>query len=580
MIMMRKSSKEFLNDWLNSPLLSEDEKAELESASADENEIEERFYCDLEFGTAGMRGIIGMGTNRMNIYTVRRAAQGMSAYVISKNGENDGVVIGYDTRYFSKEFAYETARVLIANGIKAYLFSCVHATPEVSFGIRYYKAAAGVMITASHNPKEYNGFKAYGPDGGQFPPEASDMIGEVVNSYDIFSDVKIISDEEVNNSPLLVMIGEEVDEEFLRAVRAQSINPDVISEVADSFNLIYTPFHGTGLRPVTEILKRAGVKNLIVEPKQAIPDPAFPTVKSPNPENKEGFTDSIALAKQNGASLVIGTDPDADRVGVIVLDSDGEYQALTGNQIGALLCEYVLSARKERGTLSKKSTIIKSIVTSELIQKIADNYGVTLENVLTGFKYIAQKIAGYEETGSNEYIFGFEESYGYLPGTYARDKDAVGASMLIAEMAASYKKQGMTLYDGLMDIYNRYGFYNEKTISVTMPGKDGMEKMKQLTESIRKNPPKEFGGIKVSVMQDYLVNKQYNADGSESPVGDFAKSDVLKFMLEDDKTFVVVRPSGTEPKIKLYIGTATDSKSASEEKIAFIEKEVRAKINL
>lgn len=577
---MRKKSEEICTEWIKSGVLKEEEKNELENALKSPEEIEERFYCDLEFGTAGMRGIIAMGTNRMNIYTVRRAAQGMSEYVKSKNGAEAGVVIGYDTRYFSKEFAYETARVLVANGVRAYLFESVHATPEVSFAIRYYKAAAGVMITASHNPKEYNGFKAYGPDGGQFPPEASDMIGSTVNSYDIFKDVKIIDDKTLESSELLVVIGEEVDEAFLQAVMAQSINPDAIKEAGEDFCLVYTPFHGTGLRPVTEILKRIGVKNLIVEPKQAVPDPAFPTVVSPNPENKEGFTDAIELAKKNGASLVIGTDPDADRVGVVVRDSDGNYQALTGNQIGALLCEYVLSAKQKNATLSSKSTIIKSIVTSELIQKIADHYNVTLENVLTGFKYIAQKIARYEQTDSNEYVFGFEESYGYLCGTYARDKDAVGASMLIAQMAATYKKNGMTLYDGLMDIYKRYGYYIEKTISITMPGKDGMEKMKKLTSDIRQNPPKEFGGIKVRVTQDYLSNKYYDADGNSGKIGDYDCSDVMKFILEDDKTFIVVRPSGTEPKIKLYIGTATDTKEKSEEKIAFIEKTARENLNL
>lgn len=573
---MRKDSALLLNDWLNSGVLNEEEIKELKSAS--ENEIEDRFYQDLEFGTAGMRGVIGMGTNRMNIYTVRRAAQGMSAYVKSVNGEERGVVIGYDTRYFSKEFARETARVLVANGIKAYLFDVVHATPEVSFGIRYYKAAAGVMITASHNPKEYNGFKAYGEDGGQFPPEASDLIGNVVNSYDIFKDVKIIGDAELDESPLLNIIGKEADEAFLEAVLNESINPDIIREVSDDFKLIYTPLHGTGLRPVTEILKRTGVKHLIIEPKQAIADPAFPTVKSPNPENQEAFSDAIELAKENGASLVIGTDPDADRVGIVVRDSDGNYQTLTGNQIGALLCEYVLSAKEKNGTLNEKSTIIKTIVTSELICAIADNYGVILENVLTGFKYIAQKIANYEKTGSNEYVFGFEESHGYLPGTYARDKDAVGAVMLIAEMAASYKKQGMTLFDGLMDIYKRYGFYKEKTISVTMPGKDGMEKMKKLTCDIRKNPPAEFGGIKVKVLEDYETLKAYDENG-ETALSGFVPSDVLKFKLED-KSFVVIRPSGTEPKIKLYLGTATGSLRESEEKIAFLEKEVRKAVNL
>ncbi len=576
---MRKSSKELMNYWIESDVLSDSEKNELKNVSDNEAEIEERFYCDLEFGTAGMRGIIGMGTNRMNIYTVRRAAQGMCSYVIDKNAQKEGVVIGYDTRYFSKEFAYETARVLVANGIKAYLFDVVHATPEVSFAIRYYNAAAGVMITASHNPKEYNGFKAYGPDGGQFPPEASDIIGGVVNSYDVFRDVKILSDEEVNKSDLLVMIGKEVDEAFLEAVLKQRVNPYVISEVADDFNLIYTPLHGTGLRPVCEALKRAGIKNLIVEPKQAEPNPAFPTVKSPNPENKECFTDAIELAKKNNASLIIGTDPDADRAGVVVLDSEGEYRTLSGNQIGALLCEYILSAKKQAGTLNEKCTIIKSIVTTELADAIAGYYGAKVENVLTGFKYIAQKIAEYEQTGSNEYVLGFEESYGYLPGTYARDKDAIGASLLIAEMAAEYKKQGKTLYDGLMEIYNRYGYYVEKTISVTMPGKDGMEKMKKMMEDLRKEPPTEFYGLPVYCMQDYMASRQYFSDGGKNTL-EYAKSDVLRFILEDRKTSIVIRPSGTEPKIKLYIGTVSVSNEAGKARMDFLEMAVKTTLKL
>ncbi len=572
---MRKGSLKLCEYWIESGVLSEDEICELKAASCDKDELEDRFYCDLEFGTAGMRGVLGMGTNRMNIYTVRRAAQGMSAYVNSKNANSDGVVIGYDTRYFSKEFARETAKVLVANGIKAYLFDVVHATPEVSFAIRYYKAAAGVMITASHNPKEYNGFKAYGPDGGQFPPDASDHVGNLVNSYDIFKDVKVADDKEFEESELLNIIGKEVDEAFLSAVLAQQINKNAISEVSDDFYLVYTPFHGTGLRPVSEILKRVGVKHLIIEPKQAVADPAFPTVKSPNPENKEGFKDAIELAKQNGASLVIGTDPDADRVGVIVLDSDGEYRTLTGNQIGALLCEYILSAKKRNNTLNQKTTIVKSIVTSELIQKIADNYGAHLENVLTGFKYIAEKIALYEQSGSNEFAFGLEESYGYLAGIYARDKDAVGASMLIAEMAADYKAKGMTLYDGLIDIYKRYGFYFEKTISITMAGKDGMEKMKQTTESIRENLPSELAGIEVFETQDYLDGVKYDKNGEKSDLVGFARSDVLKFLLADGKTFVVVRPSGTEPKIKIYLGTAAESEKDASEKIEYIEREAR-----
>lgn len=577
---MRKTAEELYKYWLESDCLDAQTKAELEALSGDAKEIEERFYRDLEFGTGGMRGILGAGTNRMNIYTVRRAAQGLAKYVLDAGKAQDGVVIGYDTRYFSDAFAKETAKVLIANGIKAYLFESIHATPEVSFGIRYYKAAAGVMITASHNPKEYNGFKAYGCDGAQFPPEASDVIVEVVNSCDIFTDVKVISDAEFEKSPLLKKIGAEVDAAFLDAVYAQSINPDIFKTVGDDFKVVYTPFHGTGLRPVTAIFEKIGIKNVLVEPNQAKPDPAFSTVKSPNPEDKEGFAAAITLAKANDASLIIGTDPDADRVGVVVRDSEGEYQVLTGNQTGALLCRYVLEAKKNKGEISEKSVIIKTIVTSDASREIAKDYGVQVVDVFTGFKYIAEKIANYEVTGAHTYEFGFEESYGYLPGTYARDKDAVGATMLIAEMAADYQAKGMTLYDGLMELYEKYGYFAESTVSVYMQGKEGMQKIADTMQSIRDNMPNEFGGIAIAEKEDYSINKKYLADGTTTEIGDFAASNVLRFRMADGKTFIAVRPSGTEPKIKLYFCTAADSKEAAESQIAFLSGAVRSYLNI
>lgn len=573
---MRQSAKELYAYWLNSAVIDEASRQELAEIAENDSEIEERFYRDLEFGTGGMRGIIGAGTNRMNIYTVRRASQGLADYVIRQNGEQAGVVIGYDTRYFSDIFAQETAKVLLANNIRVYLFDCVHATPEVSFAIRYYHAAAGVMITASHNPKEYNGYKAYGADGAQFPPEASDVIVAAINGKDIFQDVRVADSENWQSNSLLQMIGQEVDQAFLDAVCAQRINPDAIASVAEDFRLVYTPFHGTGLRPVTQVFERIGLKHVIVEPQQAKPDPSFPTVKSPNPEDREGFSLAIALAKKHNASLIIGTDPDADRVGVVVRDANGEYQTLTGNQTGALLCEYILSSKKEKGLLKPDSTIIKTIVTSELAQAIADAYDVHLINVLTGFKYIAEKIAGFEQSGKGVYEFGFEESYGYLPGTYARDKDAVGASMLIAEMAAVYQAKHMTLYDALMQLYQKYGFYREQTVSVVMPGKDGMQKMADIMQSIRTNLPDEFGGIGIETTQDYLNNTQYNSDGSTQQIGDFPSSNVLKFKLADKKTFVVIRPSGTEPKIKLYIGTAAETAADAESQMNYLSGAMRS----
>jgi len=576
----RPTPQQIYQSWCAQDKLLADDRTRLTAIQDNAAEIEDCFYRDLEFGTGGVRGILGMGTNRMNRYTVRLTAQGLADYVKTQNGCEAGVVIGRDTRHFSDVFANETARVLAANGIKVYLFDTVHATPEVSFAVRYYKAAAGVMITASHNPKEYNGFKAYGADGGQFPPEGSDMLVKAMKSYDIFDDVAVIDDAALAASPLIVHIGEAVDEAFLQAVQAVSINPEAVEKVADDFKVVYTPFHGVGLRPVTEILSRIGVKHIIVEPVQAEPDPNFSSVKSPNPEEKEGFAAAIELAKKEGASLIIGTDPDADRVGVVVRDAEGEYQILTGNQIGALLCEYVLSAKQAKGLLTPKSTLINTVVTAELAQAIAEHYGAQIVSVLTGFKYIGEKIAEFEQSGSNVYEFGFEESYGYLPGTYARDKDAVGASMLIAEMAAVYQARGMTLYDALQELFEKYGYYREKTISVALPGKDGMEKMNAIMSGIRENMPDKFGDIGIAVKQDFLQNKQYNSDGTTCIVGDYPPSDVLKFRLEDGVTFVAIRPSGTEPKIKLYLGTAAPTAQAAEHQVSFIMGAVRGHLGV
>ena len=577
---MENTAQQAYQQWLTSDAVDDASKQELEAIASDSKEIEERFYRYLAFGTAGMRGIIGAGTNRMNVYTVRHATQGLAQYVLAKGGADKGVVIGYDTRYFSDVFAREAARVLVANGIKVYLFTTIHATPEVSFAIRYYKAASGVMITASHNPKEYNGYKAYGPDGAQLPPEGSDMISAFLGKINIFTGIKTVSDEALDSSPLLNQIGEAVDEAFLNAVQKISIDPDVIASVADEFKLVYTPFHGTGLRPVTEILKRIGVKHVIVEPNQAKPDPAFPTVESPNPENPEGFAMAVELAKKENASMIVGTDPDADRVGVVVRDAEGEYRVLTGNQTGALLCEYILSSKQEKGLLSPKSTIITTVVTSDIGRAIAAHYGVQVVDVLTGFKWIAEKIAQFEETGENVYELGYEESYGYLPGTYARDKDAVGTVMLIAEMAAAYQAKGMTLYDGLLALYEKYGYYEDKTVSVVMPGKDGMQKMEEMMARVRGDMPAELGGVAIKVSQDFLAGKQYNADGSAEPITDIPPSDVLKFMLADDKTFVAIRPSGTEPKIKLYLSSAAESRGEAESQVNYLLGAVRSYLGL
>lgn len=543
--------------WCTSPVVNEETKAELLSIKDNEKEIEERFYRELEFGTAGMRGILGAGTNRMNIYNVRRASQGVAKYVLS-NGEaaaKAGVLIGYDTRNFSKVFAEETAKVLTAAGVKTYLFDTVHSVPEVSFGIRTLGTSAGVVITASHNPKEYNGYKVYGADGGQLPPDAADVVVEAINSYDIFDDVKVNTWEEAQNSGLLEIVGPKLNEQFLDTIQTQQLNPEAVAAVADDFKLIYTPFHGTGSRPVQAILKRMGFKNVIVVKEQDTEDGNFPTVKSPNPEDKEGFEIAIKMAKENDVDLIIGTDPDCDRVGIVVRDAEGEYRTLTGNQTGALLVDYVLGSKAAKGLLKDNSVIIKTIVTTELAAAIAKSYGVETMNVLTGFKYIGEKMTEFAKTGSHTYEIGFEESYGYLVGTHGRDKDGVVASMLIAEMAAYYAQKNMSLYEALQELYKKHGVYAEKTISLVMPGKDGMEKMSSLLTSLRENPPVSVNGLDIVKITDYQLQTITEGDTS-APLTGLPKSNVLKYNLSDGKTYFIVRPSGTEPKIKVYLGTA------------------------
>lgn len=563
--------KENYERWLTASAVDEDTKAELRAIAGNEKEIEERFYRDLEFGTAGMRGILGAGTNRINIYNVRQASQGVAKYVNSRGADaaKAGVLIGYDTRNYSRVFAEETAKVLTAAGVKAYLFPIVHSVPEVSFGIRTLGCAAGVMITASHNPKEYNGYKVYGPDGGQLPPDAADVVVEAIQSYDIFDDVKYISLDEAKEKGLLEITGSDLDEKFLETVMTQQQNPEAVHEVADTFKLIYTPFHGTGSRPIKEILKRIGFKNVLVVKEQDTEDGNFPTVKSPNPEDKEGFEIAINMAKENDVDVIIGTDPDCDRVGIVVRDADGVYRTLTGNQTGALLVEYILKSKKEKGVLPSDGVVIKTIVTTELAAAIAESYGIDVMNVLTGFKYIGEKMTEFAEKKNHTYLIGFEESYGYLVGTHARDKDGVVATMLIAEMAAYYKTKGKSLYEAMQDIYKKYGYYAEKTVSFTMPGKDGMEKMAALLTNLRENPPKSAAGMDIVLYTDYQAQTVKDTKGNVSPIKGLPKSNVLKYNLSDDKSYFIVRPSGTEPKIKIYLGTFADS---FEDASATIEK--------
>ncbi len=555
--------------WLESDAVDQITKNELASIKDNDDEIKERFYKDLEFGTAGLRGIIGAGSNRMNIYTVRLATQGLAEDI--KNSGDDmvsrGVVIAYDSRHKSYDFAMESAKVLAANGIKAYVFDELRPTPELSFAVRHLGCARGIVITASHNPKEYNGYKAYGEDGGQLPPASSDYVISIIAKTDIFDDVKVMDEAEAKAKGLIEIVGEEIDKVYLENVYKQSVTTKAIEDLGDDFSVIYSPFHGTGNKLVRRILAKIGVTNLRIVKEQELPDPDFSTVKSPNPEEKAGFSYAIEMAKQKKADLIFATDPDADRIGVIVTDSKGEFITLTGNQVGVLLSEFILRNKKLNGTLNEKGAIIKTIVTTSMLYPIAKDYGVNVHDVLTGFKYIAELIKDFEENDYyNEFLLGFEESYGYLAGTYARDKDAVVAAMLIAQMTADYKSKGMTLYDGLMKLYEKYGYFMEKTHSVTLSGIDGSEKIKSIMNTFRNNPPTEFAGMKVLKMWDVKsgIIKDFQ-NGTEEKLS-LPSSDVFRYDLDGGAWFAV-RPSGTEPKIKFYIGVCENSYSKSEQKL-------------
>lgn len=556
--------------WLESPIVDENTKAELRSIENDNSEIQERFYRDLEFGTGGLRGIIGAGSNRMNIYTVRRATQGLCEDIknCGQAAIDAGVAIAYDCRHKSYEFALESAKVLAANGIKAYLFDELRPTPELSFAVRHLKCSRGIVITASHNPKEYNGYKAYGEDGGQLPPASSDYVISIIDKIDIFDGVKVIDEADARAKGLIISIGEEIDKAYLENVLAQSVTTEPIKKLGDDFSVIYSPFHGTGNKPVRSILGMIGVKNLRIVKEQELPDPDFSTVKSPNPEEKAGFAYAIEMAKQQKADLIFATDPDSDRIGVIGLDPSGEFVTFTGNQIGVLLAEFILRSKKENGTLTDKGALIKTIVTTSMIYPIAKDYNVHVHDVLTGFKYIGELIKDFEDNDYyNEFILGFEESYGYLAGTYARDKDAVVAAMLIAEMAADYKTKGMTLYEGLVNLYEKYGYYLEGGKSVTLTGIDGVEKIKAIMEKFRTNPPKELAGLKVLRMWDVDEGIIKSFDGTADAKLDLPKSNVLRYELENNAWYAV-RPSGTEPKIKFYFGVCENSYAKAEQKLA------------
>ncbi len=552
-------------------------KDELVKIEGNREEIEDRFYKTLEFGTAGLRGVLGAGTNRMNVFTVRQATAGLAEYIKKTGHTERGVVIAYDSRHFSPEFALEAAKVLCANNIKVYLFESLRPTPELSFSVRHLHCIAGIVITASHNPAKYNGYKVYGEDGGQMPLDAANAVTEEIRKTDMLTGPAVMDEKEAVEKGLLTYIGEDVDREYLANVFARRVNPEAVAEVSDSFSIVYTPFHGSGNKLVQRILRMSGLKNLYVVREQEEPDGDFPTVKSPNPEDKEGFKLAIELAKKNNTDLIIGTDPDSDRVGIIVRDSDGDYVNFTGNQTGALLTDYILSQYTEKNTMPENPVVIKTVVTTEMIRAITAFYGVEMMEVLTGFKFIGEKIKEFEADKSHSFVFGFEESYGYLSGTYARDKDAVVASMLIVEMAAWYKKQGMTLYDAMQKLYKKYGWYSEGVISIVEEGIEGPAKIAAMINKLRTDCPKEIAGLSVDAVRDYSTGIITRKDGSCGETKQ-PKNNMLYLELENGAGWLAVRPSGTEPKLKLYFGLRADDKSAAEAKLAELMKDTEAKI--
>lgn len=529
-------------EWLTQDIFDQSTKNELKDIENNTNEIEDRFYKDLELGTGGLRGVMGAGTNRMNKYTIGRVTQGLANYLNKKSAKNPSVVIAYDSRRFSKEFAAEAASVLNGNNIKVYLFIELRPTPELSFAVRQLEATAGIVITASHNPSEYNGYKVYGDDGGQIVnPEAEELMKEA-NSITDYGAIKTMNPELAKTKGLLQDIGKDIDDIYIEKVKTLALNPSAASSLGQDLCIVYTPIHGTGNIPVRRVLSEMGYTNVVVVPEQELPDSNFSTVKNPNPEEQEAFRLAIKLAEEKSADVVIGTDPDCDRVGAVGRDNKGKYVVFTGNQTGALLIDYILSSLKEQGRLSKKSTIVNTVVTGKLGEAIAKSYGVTVISVLTGFKYIGEKIKEFKEAGDREFIFGYEESYGYLAGDFVRDKDAVIASMLICEMTAFYKKKNMSLYDRLIELYEEYGYFKEGLGSIMFEGKDGMESMRSVINKIRQNPIVSLNEVKVIELRDYMTYK-----------GEIKllEENMLSFILEDNSWFAI-RPSGTEPKLKLY----------------------------
>lgn len=566
------------NFWLNDSYFDEDTKNELLAIRNDEKEIEDRFYKELEFGTGGLRGVIGAGTNRMNIYTVRKATQGLANYILKQGGKEKGVAIAYDSRRKSPEFADEAALCLAANGIKAYVFDALRPTPELSFALRKLGCISGIVITASHNPPEYNGYKAYWEDGAQVTaPKDKEIITEVKNVTD-YHEVKTMDKEEAIKAGLYQVIGAEIDDAYMEELKKQIIHPEIIKEMADDIKIVYSPFHGTGNVPVRRILSELGFKHVYVVPEQELPDPDFTTLDYPNPEDPKAFTLALKLAKEKNADIVLATDPDADRLGIYALDTkSGEYVPFTGNMSGMLIAEYILRERTAVGAMPENPALVTTIVTTNMAKAISDDYHVKCIEVLTGFKYIGEQIKWFEESGSNHYVFGLEESYGCLAGTHARDKDAVVAVMCLCEMAAWCKKNGKTVWDQMLDLYEKYGYFKETQYAITLKGIEGSKQIAAIMDKLRNDPPKEFGDWKVLEFRDYDRNRVIHMESGEERETGLPQSNVLYFDLTDD-SWCCARPSGTEPKLKFYMGVKGNSLEDAQEKVEKLTEALKAHI--
>ena len=570
------SYKEQYDFWLSDAYFDEATKEELRSIAGNEKEIEDRFYKELEFGTGGLRGVIGAGTNRMNIYTVRKATQGLANYIIKQGGKDRGVAIAYDSRRMSPEFADEAALCLAANGIKAFVFDALRPTPELSFALRTLKCISGIVITASHNPPEYNGYKAYWEDGAQVTaPREKEIITEVKNVTD-YHEVKTMSKEDAMAAGLYQVIGKEIDDAYMAELKKQIIHPEIIKEVADDIKIVYSPFHGTGNVPVRRILSELGFKHVYVVPEQELPDPDFTTLEYPNPEDPKAFTLALELAKEKNADIVLATDPDADRLGIYALDTkSGEYVPFTGNMSGMLIAEYILRERTATGTMPENPALVTTIVTTNMAGAIARDYGVKFIEVLTGFKYIGEQIKFFEQTGSNNYVFGLEESYGCLAGTHARDKDAVVAVMCLCEVAAWCKKNGITVWDQMLKLYEKYGYFKETQYAITLKGIDGAAQIAEMMNKLRSNPPKNFGDLKVKEFRDYDKDVAINLETGEKKSTGLPKSNVPYFDLTND-SWCCARPSGTEPKIKFYMGVKGTSLEDAQAKVEKLTEDLKA----